>query len=823
MNELTAIFKTVLGISLFASIMIAAVFALKAAFKSRISIRTVTLLWLLVTVRLCLPVMMESPFHLESLLPEPSPAQEIIIQSPAAEINPEPVMAAEPVPLGETAAMPSPEAGENTSYSIESDKPQTTSFFQIIINKLKTVDLWGLAAAAWLAGAVIVFLISVEKSAAFAVHARKNSREAADESFFTSLTALKEKCGVKQRVRVSACAFINMPVVYGVLSPHILLPESMAERLEKAHMETILVHELCHIKNRDVLKNYAFLLGKALHWFNPLVWLAEKAMREDTELLCDRKVLSVLGDGQKGVYSQSLLEAARFVVQRKAPALTISLCENKSNLKKRVVHMLNPKRSLKSAALVSVIAAAVMIFGGFTTACMPAPEEATARNEAEEKSEEETNAPAESPAIMPEAGHISRTYNKGEITINIDADVSVPDLTRPAYVQRDRFTQEQLDKIIEVLFEGVPVYDDSVRTKSVIQQNINNITQSSDDLNSDLAQSNGIDNLDDLQKLAGEKIALLNEEMKTAPDKKPVIDKFDISQNEWLRGSADLGKDAVAQIYFATSSQESDHIDFINFGEPDSGFIRSVMSHACETLDLAAYSNDDFDKAKESALKMINDMGIEGFKLEAAYKSMDYTGGLYDGQEVWGVTSEREFYVFSFKRDTNSMEIDSFFYDGIQTNGAYDYIDSLYDNPMQYEDLDIWADGSGIVQFSWQSPVKTIRMADESGMHAMDVEKAIELMSQHAFAEYTDRFGGLADKVVIYIDSIQPSFARVKDEETDSYIIVPTWEFYGEIKLDISEANAASVGLTLENFEKDGDMYIISNQLKSIMSVTAQE
>ena len=270
--------------------------------------------------------MVESPFHIDSLLPDKPLAEEArAADIPAYEPTPDygdvapPEYGAQNINAHVTAA----EAVTDATNAAPAEK----ALMQRIFDILKSIDLWNAVAIVWLMGAVIVFLASVEKSIAFSVYAKKHSQPINDKKFLVGLDILKIKCDINRKVSVSACKFINMPVMYGIIRPHILLPAAMKIKLNKEHMDAILLHELCHIKNWDILKNYAFLLGKAIHWFNPLVWIAQKILREDTELLCDQNVLIIIGEDKKGLYSQSLVEATRFVIERKTPMLTISLCE----------------------------------------------------------------------------------------------------------------------------------------------------------------------------------------------------------------------------------------------------------------------------------------------------------------------------------------------------------------------------------------------------------------------------------------------------------------------------------------------------------------
>lgn len=837
------ILKTLLEITIYSSVMIAAVIVMKAIWGGKISSKILSFLWFLVLIRLLLPITFDAPVHIDSFFPE-KPVEETsdTAESPVENV----IYTPENVIEGGVYYQPDMDVLDLSNETVSPIEFHTPSIFEQAAKYLKGISIWVYISVAWAMGAMLFLLKTIKEYIGF--KRRVMGGENTERKRLNCLLAeCKESLSLKKDISVMLCRYVSTPVTFGFKSPVILLPTRFISQISKPKLKMIVMHELCHIKSYDILKNCLWLFAKTIHWFNPLVWIAYRYYLEDVELACDEMVLKNIGEHERFEYSQSLIDVIKLSQKKAKASVAMAFCEDKSKIRKRVENMIEPKKKLKLAGFISMIMAVILIVGCFTTACLPTPEEATTQNEAEENSEEVTSATANPKTKLPSNKHITdtefnseggtaisitadfdritRLYSEGEITINIDGWVIKSDLeTLPAaYVEKDYFSQAQVDKIMDVLFGDATLYDSKIRTKASIENSIRHIEQSALDLNSDLAQSNGIDNLEELRKLADERIADYQKRWQSAPVAIPVIEKFDISQNYWLSATADLGKDDMAKLYYLSHPRESDEIEFYNFGKPYGNRTRYIEPRSSEVLDLETYSNNEFDRAKEAVEQMLEDMKIEGFRLDTAYKSLDQTGGGDDEQAIWGVDSEREFYVFRFKRDTGSMMIDSYFYDGLNADGAYDYYDPQYDNPLKSEHLDIWIEGSEIVQFLWRSPVKTTGMANDSNEAIMDVDDAIDTMAQHAFIKYADRFQGLADNVIINIDKIELSLARIKEKDTGNNIIVPTWNFYGEVKLDISEAAAESIGLTLQNFPKDGDLYIISKKLRSIVSVVASD
>lgn len=108
---------------------------------------------------------------------------------------------------------------------------------------------------------------------------------------------------VRLRENIFQSEAVASPFVLGILRPKIYLPFGMGER----DMSHVLAHEDAHIRRRDHWwKPLGFLL-LAVHWFNPLLWLAYLLLCRDIELACDERVVRSLGDEQRADYSQALL------------------------------------------------------------------------------------------------------------------------------------------------------------------------------------------------------------------------------------------------------------------------------------------------------------------------------------------------------------------------------------------------------------------------------------------------------------------------------------------------------------------------------------
>lgn len=98
------------------------------------------------------------------------------------------------------------------------------------------------------------------------------------------------------------------PASVGLLRPKIVVPHDFAERYTPAEQALIVAHEGVHIARRDAVANLAAALFQCLFWFNPLVHVGVRAMRQDQELACDAAVMRRYS-GQRRIYAEALLKS----------------------------------------------------------------------------------------------------------------------------------------------------------------------------------------------------------------------------------------------------------------------------------------------------------------------------------------------------------------------------------------------------------------------------------------------------------------------------------------------------------------------------------
>src|SRR5262252_781838 len=213
-------------------------------------------------------------------------------------------------------------------------------------------EVYCLLTTLWLAGVAACFARWGWRRRRFAAVALGGEKvEAGREA--EMLEDLKSRLNVGRQVGLVVSSSFAEPVVWRALRPVIVLPRGLAERLSDGELESVLKHELFHVKRLDNLFGSLQMFVCCLFWFHPLVRLIDRRLIEERELICDERV--VLSGAAPEAYAASLWKVVQFGFGW--PVDGVSRAAG-SNLKRRVKLMLHAnnrsKSSTASRALVGI-------------------------------------------------------------------------------------------------------------------------------------------------------------------------------------------------------------------------------------------------------------------------------------------------------------------------------------------------------------------------------------------------------------------------------------------------------------------------------------
>lgn len=181
------------------------------------------------------------------------------------------------------------------------------------------------------------------------------------EEWKTKLASLASKLGISGEVRLLQSQKIKMPLTIGFLKPVILLPAGLFLQLPPAYIESILWHELAHIRRHDYFVNIIQKSIEAIFFFNPaVIWISE-LIREEREACCDEMVLANVP--QKVDYLSALLSFQEVEAPNTKLALTLAWSRNefKSRLY-RMMGMGNQQLSLREGLFLLTGIALLSVF-----------------------------------------------------------------------------------------------------------------------------------------------------------------------------------------------------------------------------------------------------------------------------------------------------------------------------------------------------------------------------------------------------------------------------------------------------------------------------
>jgi len=183
---------------------------------------------------------------------------------------------------------------------------------------------------------------------------------------------LKEKAGRLPDVLLLESDRIDTPFLSGFIRPAIVIPTAMIAQLPYSQVETILAHELFHLKRLDHVVNFFQRIVEILFFYNPAFWILSRIVRKEREFCCDDMVLKVVP--QPLDYARALYKLA--LEQRKLPSLVPAATGNhRGQLKNRIQRILNPatmktniREKLSAMAFLTGAFLIVIIMSGFSSA-----------------------------------------------------------------------------------------------------------------------------------------------------------------------------------------------------------------------------------------------------------------------------------------------------------------------------------------------------------------------------------------------------------------------------------------------------------------------
>src|ERR1041385_4665625 len=263
-----------------------------------------------------------------------------------------PVQPPSPVSIFNVAKLPATLAVENTfsteeatsegevAEDVSGDGPAPVPSFMEAIHApvkptrgLSAFDAW---LTFWLSGiAVFVIRLLVEN-----VRFRRRLRDFVpiqQPEILRELQDCAASLGIRHCPLLIETEEVESPAVWGLWRKWLLVPDGTFENFSTAELRHIFLHELAHIKRRDLEIGWVVALLQILYWFNPIVWFAFARMRADRELATDAMALAPVRKVSPSAYGETILKIVEGLNRAVPLPSLVGIAESKASIKERLV------------------------------------------------------------------------------------------------------------------------------------------------------------------------------------------------------------------------------------------------------------------------------------------------------------------------------------------------------------------------------------------------------------------------------------------------------------------------------------------------------
>jgi beta-lactamase regulating signal transducer with metallopeptidase domain len=244
--------------------------------------------------------------------------------------------------------------------------------------------------------------------------------------FAGPLEAAQQMAGLRSGVRLKIVDGQMSPAVCGLFHPAILLPRTLVEKLSASQLRAVLLHELFHLRRKDVWVNCAQALLQIVYWWHPLLWLANARIRRVREEAVDDAVMLALRDEAED-YAPTLLEVARLAFRRPRLSLgLVGIMESRSALHQRIERLVNFRAPRKAGLTVASLCGIIV----FSAVALPM---------------------GEAPALAPDEFSAAATSAGKTLTMKVNPEVFLRNVKAQADWRLDAPTDDPAKILLDIL------------------------------------------------------------------------------------------------------------------------------------------------------------------------------------------------------------------------------------------------------------------------------------------------------------------------------------------------------------------------------------
>lgn len=231
------------------------------------------------------------------------------------------------------------------------------NFTEVPANNISLVDYTYIGMWIWVIGLIAVLSYYAYFQGRFYSKIKNNMASVTDKRIEGILNEERKALSITKDIKVEVVNGLSSPALIGLFRATIILPK---QDFSNKELSLIFRHELIHFKRKDNITKLLMILGTAIYWFNPLIYLFRKFFNEQCELSCDEKVISESKIEDIKEYALLLVKSAKHKNALKISIMSSQLANKKINITKRRVENMLSLRSKKKGIVAGVVMLTVM-------------------------------------------------------------------------------------------------------------------------------------------------------------------------------------------------------------------------------------------------------------------------------------------------------------------------------------------------------------------------------------------------------------------------------------------------------------------------------
>ncbi len=357
MDILEVAFLHVLYSSLTTSVFIIVYLFINKSHFKRIGIRYHHILWVILIIRLLIPINIKSSISILNLFPQKNL---VILETYIEKYLSNPITAEENAQNYKTWNVEESQETNQELYIEDNHMSHKFSEYDTLEPRENTIGsgssgrLIKVSSRIWLFGVLLLTLLFSSILFVFEGKYKKIGMHSTPE-LQSLVEKSKRKLNIKRPIPVYLSDYIGTPCIRGVVNPCIYLPTDIYTKGNHTELQYILLHEMAHYKRKDLVYNLITFIAVLIHWFNPILWFVIKYIRHDREIACDAYVMEIIEEGEIIPYGMTIINSAKEFRRNYNKIYSVSFYEASSLLERRIKMIKNFQKGSYRLSIAAII------------------------------------------------------------------------------------------------------------------------------------------------------------------------------------------------------------------------------------------------------------------------------------------------------------------------------------------------------------------------------------------------------------------------------------------------------------------------------------